>query len=274
MCGIAGFCLNPEAHNTTEQHEIAASMLLDIEHRGYHATGAAWTNADSRKLWLLKHNMPAHKYVDSVGDRLCDGATTAILHTRWATQGDPSNNDNNHPITRGKIALTHNGHISNDKELFKRLGVHRRAQVDSEAATALLAFTHDNYHPTEVLGQIEGTAALAWFNYTDKHNTLHLARVNSSPLYIGQSKAGHIFYASTLEAIRNAAWFAFDELEWEHAATEGEYFRITDGVVAEFARFKRNAPQIYGMTANWKEVAYDKAALKVQKRQTEIPMPF
>ena len=274
MCGIAGFCLNPEAHNSTSPHEIAGSMLLDIEHRGYHATGAAWTNTDERKLYLLKDKSSASKFVPAVGTNLCKGATTAILHTRWATQGSPDNNDNNHPITRGKIALTHNGHISNDTELFKRLNVHRRAQVDSEAATALLAFTMDNYHPTEVLGQLQGTAALAWFNYTDKANTLHLARVNSSPLYIGQSTQGHIFYGSTLETIRNAAWFAFDELDWEHAATEGEYFRITDGVVAEFARFKRNAPQIYGMTANWKEISYDKAAAKVQKRHTQIPMPF
>ena len=271
MCGIAGFCLNPEAHNTAETSEVAASMLLDIEHRGYHATGAAWTNANERKLYLLKQDIPAHKYVESVGDRLCDGASTAILHTRWATQGSPSNNDNNHPLTRGKIALTHNGHISNDTELFKRLGVHRRAQVDSEAATALLAFTHENYHPTEVLGQIEGTAALAWFNYTDMDNTLHLARVNSSPLYIGQSTSGHIFYASTIEAVRNAAWFAFDELEWEWAADEGQYFRIQDGKIVEFQRFKRNAPRTYSLGANWKDVAFDKAAHKVQRRQVEIP---
>lgn len=273
MCGIAGYCLNPEAHNTAEAGEIAASMLLDIEHRGWHATGAAWVNNTERRLRLLKHNTNASNYIKSVGERLCEGATTAILHTRYATQGDPKNNDNNHPITRGKIALTHNGHIANDRELFKQLGVHRRAQVDSEAATALLAFTHANYHPTEVLGQIQGTAALAWFNYTNADNTLHLARVNSSPLWIGQSNTGHFFYASTRDAIRNAAWFAFDELEWEHEAEEGQYFRIVDGKIAEYARFKRNAPQMYGIAANWKDIAYDDAAKKATKRR-QIPMPF
>jgi glucosamine 6-phosphate synthetase-like amidotransferase/phosphosugar isomerase protein len=267
MCGIAGFCLNPEQH-TANPTDIAGSLLLDIEHRGYHATGSAWIDADEKKFKLLKKNIPASRFIPSTGDTLCQGARTAILHTRYATQGSPSNNDNNHPITRGKIALTHNGHIANDTELFKRLNVKRRAQVDSEAVTALIAFTADNYHPTEVLGNIQGSAALAWFDFTDAHNTLHLARVNSSPLWIGQTRGGSILYASTLDAIRNGAWFMFDELDWEHEAREGDYYKIVNGKIMEYSTFNRFAPKMFSLSANWKDVQFDDGVKRITNRST------
>lgn len=244
MCGIAGFCLNPQQHSANAS-ELASSLLLDIEHRGYHATGCAWVDSTERKFKLLKKNIPAHKFVETTGTKLVENATTAILHTRWATQGSPTNNDNNHPLTRGTIALTHNGHIGNDDELFKRLNVKRRAQVDSEAVTALLAFTHDNYHPTEVLGNIQGTAALAWFNFIGKRNELHLARVNSSPLWVGQTTQGSLLYASTQQAIRNGAWMLFDDLEFEWEMNEGEYMRAIDGKIVEYSKFKRHNPQSF-----------------------------
>lgn len=275
MCGIAGFCLNPEQHaNPTD---IAGSLLLDIEHRGYHATGSAWIDTSDNKFKLLKQNVPANRFIPATGDTLCKGARSAILHTRWATQGSPLNNDNNHPITRGKIALTHNGHIANDNELFKQLNVKRRAQVDSEAVTALIAFTAENYHPTEVLGRIEGTAALAWFDFMDDTNSLHLARVNSSPLWIGQTKGGSILYASTLDAIRNGAWFMFDDLDWEHEAQEGEYYRVQDGKIVEYSTFNRFAPKTFSFTPNWRDVTidnnYKKVSNKTRVRQGEV-IPF
>lgn len=276
MCGIAGFCLNPEQH-ASNPTDLAASLLLDIEHRGYHATGAAWVdkNAVKPSFKLLKKNISATKFIPHAGDALCEGARTAILHTRYATQGSPNNNDNNHPLTRGRVALTHNGHIANDAELFKRLNVHRRAQVDSEAVTALIAFTSENYHPTEVLGSIEGSAALAWFNFMEGGNSLHLARVNSSPLWVGQTRQGSLLYASTLEAIRNGAWFMFDELEWEYDVKEGEYLRVNNGKIVEFTTFNRFAPKVYSIQANWKDLAIDKGLKSITSttkiKQDKIP---
>jgi hypothetical protein len=49
----------------------------------------------------------------------------------------------------------------------------------------LLAFTQGQ-HPAEVLTRIQGSAALAWITQ-DQGDTLHLARVSNSPLWIGQT---------------------------------------------------------------------------------------
>jgi glucosamine 6-phosphate synthetase-like amidotransferase/phosphosugar isomerase protein len=245
MCGIAGFCLNPK-HNQN-QTDLAAQMLLDIEHRGHHATGAAWINPTSGNRVITKAPVAASKFITTkAGKQVCLNATTAILHTRYATQGSPTVNNNNHPIPRGKIVLTHNGHISNDRELFKQLKVARHGQVDSEAVAALIAFTSAPI--TEVLSQVQGTAALAWIEQ-GKGNILHLARVNSSPLWIGQTGTGSLVYGSTEQTIENAAVMLDSNLDWSYAASEGEYFKVKNGKIVEhqnFTPFK----QVY--SNNWR----------------------
>jgi len=251
MCGIAGFCLNPK-HNQN-QTDLAAQMLLDIEHRGQDATGAAWINPITGKRVITKAAIDATRFINhEVGKRACAGATTAILHTRWATQGDPKVNDNNHPISRGKIVLTHNGHISNDVALFKQLKVPRIGQVDSEAVAALIAFTSAPI--AEALAQVQGTAALAWIEQ-GKGSTLHLARINSSPLWIAQTKSGSLVYGSTKETIENAAIMLDSAIDWVHDADEGEYFKVKNGKIVEHLNF---TPFKQVWHNNWRADYYDK----------------
>ena len=234
MCGIAGWCLDPKHAKSVVNHDLTGQMLMDIEHRGTDATGAAWINPKTGKRVIRKAPISASKFVPNAGTNLCAGATTAILHTRFATQGSPNNAGNNHPIPRGKIVLTHNGHISNDRELFKQLGVPRVAEVDSEAVAALIAFSKDK--PWKSLAEVYGTAALAWITANDPRR-LHLARLNSSPLWVAQSNTGSLFYGSTREPVENAAVMTDCELDWVHEASEGEYFQVKDGRIVEHKTF-------------------------------------
>ena len=275
MCGIAGFCLTPASCSTAEEvTELAAQMLYDIEHRGIDATGASWINTATNKRAILKHAMAATKFVPTVGKYLCENAQTAILHTRYATKGSPNNRDNNHPIARGNIVLTHNGHILNDDEVFKRLGVQRNGAVDSEAAAALIAFTASKYHPTEVLGALRGGAALAWIDSNDA-TTLHLARVNSSPLWIGQTFKGNFLYGSTLEVLSNGAIMLDDSLEWEWQTDERSYFKVRDGRVIEHEQISKSASAIYSV-ASWqdKKIDADWKARIHRKKVKQDSLPF
>jgi glucosamine 6-phosphate synthetase-like amidotransferase/phosphosugar isomerase protein len=233
MCGIAGFCLSKQQQNKSRANIVAKQMLRDIEHRGTHATGSAYIDTKSNGLVLTKKNVTASQFIKE--HAVCNSNTNAvILHTRYATQGAPTNNKNNHPIQRGNIVLTHNGHISNDSDLFKQCSTKRSGEVDSEAAAALIAFGTGTLK--QKLESIKGSAALAWIE-KNKPGILHLARVKSSPLWVGQSNDGSLFYGSTKQTVTNAVIDARVTMDWCYELKEGEYIKVKDGVIVEWLYF-------------------------------------
>ena len=138
---------------------------------------------------------------------------------------------NNHPIVSGRIVGVHNGVLNNDKAIFDHLrGAERRGQVDSEAAFALIDQT--KFRPTEVLESIKGRAALAWFDARDKRD-LHLARLEGSPLVIGQTEAGSLFFASTMPLLVTACEKARVGLKWVEEVDPMTYMRIRKGEILE-----------------------------------------
>jgi hypothetical protein len=136
----------------------------------------------------------------------------------------------------GGIVGVHNGQLRNDDALFKALGCERLAEVDSEAAFALLRESRGQ-SPTEVLGQLEGSAALAWMQVDDEgrngNRVLHLARLSYSPLWLGQTRKGSTLLG-TLRAIRLGAEAMGTELTFQHEVKEGTYLRVRLGVVGEW----------------------------------------
>ncbi len=77
---------------------------------------------------MLVDRDPFRQVLDEV-----DSKTTVLMgHTRWSTRGDPANNRNNHPLRTGVVIGTHNGTIYNADYLFRRFGLPRHAEVDSE----------------------------------------------------------------------------------------------------------------------------------------------
>lgn len=235
MCGIAGYCLAPSER--CDASKLSRRLLLGIEERGRHATGAAWRNDDKPgTVQVFKRATSASKLVHDHAHRITPNACSAVLHTRWATKGDPTNSLNNHPIVCDKVALVHNGHVSNDDDIFRRLNVRRRGQVDTEAIAALLAYGEGDV--TDLLSQVSGGAAVAWLNAEDRNNTLHLARVSYSPLHVAQTKAGSLLYASTKQAVVRAAQKCKLELTFHWDVPERTYIKVKNGRVIEEQQIK------------------------------------
>lgn len=196
MCGIAGFSLSDKDARTTDALTLSRALLCAIERRGPHATGAAWTEADGNAYWH-KAPLPARRYVGQLP--MPPTSTVAILHTRYATGGDPAINENNHPFSLPGITGIHNGVLRNHRSIFARLGVEPTTETDSEAIFALLS--HDERPAWDSLGDVDGDAAIAWIE-TDRPRSLQLARLDGRPLALAETRGGSLIFASTLPLLR------------------------------------------------------------------------
>lgn len=202
MCGIAGIYFHdpsdlPMSVNAMEM--LIDELLLGIQHRGTDATGVAAVTP-SGDLHIEKADLEAERFIMWRKD-LPETPRSVLLHTRFATQGTPMNLENNHPITYNNAVVVHNGHISNDNEIFRDEGLHRKAQVDSEAIAALFD-RHGIEKANVALKKLDGNYAVAVADLR-KPNSLVLAKGWSSPLFYFETPEG-LVWASEEKVIINA----------------------------------------------------------------------
>jgi len=126
MCGIVGVVAERSAV------PILMEGLRRLEYRGYDSAGLAVLDHGQLarvrtvgKVKVLQDALDAKPIAGSVG----------IAHTRWATHGVPTI-ENAHPhISRGNIAIVHNGIIENHEQLrteLKSLGYAFTSETDTE----------------------------------------------------------------------------------------------------------------------------------------------
>ena len=182
MCGISGihfFNSKKTSMKTWERESLVNELLLGIEHRGRDATGIA-TIRGNGDIWVEKAELEAREFVKH-RTGLDKKVKTILLHTRAATKGDESNNLNNHPVINDNAVIIHNGHISNDDELFAAdKELNRTAEVDSEVIAALVnKYGLQKAHLA--LQKLEGGFAVAAIDQRIP-TALFLAKGRSSPL--------------------------------------------------------------------------------------------
>lgn len=194
MCGIAAFSLTPNSKVNARQ--LSHALLTAIEHRGSHASGFAYNH--NGQSGVHKLNVPGSQLSLSEMPRR---ARTVILHTRYATQGDPKYRPNNHPVLSvdNTIALVHNGVISNDHTLRGELGLKpEHGTVDSLVIPSLIA-----QKGVDALDKLRGYAAIAWID-TEEQGTLRIARLQTSPVHFTHLLDGSFVMASTEALLRQA----------------------------------------------------------------------
>ena len=140
-------------------------------------------------------------------DQYCSGrdtrGTAGIAHTRWATHGEP-NEENAHPhiAEDGSMALIHNGIIENYLSLKKQLiqeGFTFKSETDTEVLVHLIKSIQkkeDVALPEAVmmaLSMVEGTYALAILSVDDPDRLIVAKK--GSPLLIGRD--GHDYFVGS-----------------------------------------------------------------------------
>jgi len=194
MCGIVAYLGNRDAY------PILIEGLRKLEYRGYDSAGIALMQDDHIQMYKKKGR------VDEL-DQYCSGrdkrGTVGIAHTRWATHGEP-NEENAHPhiAEDGSMALIHNGIIENYLSLKKQLiqeGFTFKSETDTEVLVHLIKSIQkkeDVALPEAVmiaLSMVEGTYALAILSVDDPDRLIVAKK--GSPLLIGRD--GHDYFVGS-----------------------------------------------------------------------------
>jgi glucosamine 6-phosphate synthetase-like amidotransferase/phosphosugar isomerase protein len=225
VCRIAAFSRHPS--DTFDASTLTSALMLRMEAGGPDATGTAWRD-DAGDVMFHTRAIRGSRYADE--NPMDPNATVGLVHTRWATQGDPEVETNNHPINVPGIVGVHNGTIDNDAAVWRRLGQEPTAEVDSAALFA--AILDAERTPERAFRGLRGTAAAAWLR-VPTNGALHLARWQMRPLVVAWTTRGSAIAASTDTIIIGACREAGVRLESICTIPEGNYLRLQDGFIRE-----------------------------------------
>ncbi len=186
MCGIVGYNGNKQAA------PILLKGLEKLEYRGYDSAGLSVRNGSS-DTEIVKAKGRLKALAEKTDDGKALKGTVGIGHTRWATHGEPSeNNAHPHCSDDHNVIAVHNGIIENYQELKDKLIRHSYSfysQTDTEVAVKLIDYYEKKYHQgplysvTHAMQRIRGSYALAVM-FKDYPEQIYAAR-KDSPMVIG-----------------------------------------------------------------------------------------
>ena len=203
MCGIVGYVGNEQAA------PILLNGLAKLEYRGYDSAGIAVRDGES-PVEVVKAKGRLKALEEKTNNGLAIKGTCGIGHTRWATHGEPSEN-NAHPHISDdyNVVGVHNGIIENYQELKDKLvknGYEFYSSTDTEVAIKLIDYYYKKYEHTPVdainhaMVRIRGSYAFA-IMFKEYPDEIYVAR-KDSPMILGVSD-GNCYVGSDVPAILN-----------------------------------------------------------------------
>ena len=245
MCGIVGYIGQKQA----------APILLDglskLEYRGYDSAGlAVRDNTAEPEIVKAKGRLKILSEKTNNGETMI--GSCGIGHTRWATHGEPSE-DNAHPHCTDDRSIigVHNGIIDNYKELRDKLvrkGYSFHSQTDTEVAIKTVDYYLKKYNMGPIdaivraMVRVRGSYALA-FMFKDYPNEIFVAR-KDSPMIIGVGE-DETYIASDVPAIlrytRNVYYIGNNEIGRLGAGTAKFYNLDQEEITKELTEIKWDA---------------------------------
>ena len=201
MCGIVGFTGGKQAA------PILLEGLSRLEYRGYDSAGIAIRDGDGEiEMVKAKGRLKVLEEKTNMGRAIT--GTCGIGHTRWATHGQPSeNNAHPHHADDNCVVGVHNGIIENYQELKDKLlrkGFSFYSETDTEVAIKTIEYYYKKYQvgPIDAIAKtmvrMRGSYALAVM-FKDYPGEIYVAR-KDSPMIIGVGE-GETYVASDVPAI-------------------------------------------------------------------------
>lgn len=218
MCGIYG-----AVSDCPNEDKLLMALCALNAQRGDQSSGVAMKISETQSSIFKRVMHPGKfckkipRYVNSVKHM------TVLGHTRWSTHG-AINKQNAHPFKVGKVVGTHNGVVSNVKEMQDFLAC-SKYEVDSQYLIHSLA-TKGN------LGVAHGSLNVAYFVEEDNF-LLHLIRYNN-PLaiaFVNNDKG--LVYSSDIEHLEEA-------IKW--CKIDAEIYKVTTNCKLDF--FKQENGEI------------------------------
>ncbi len=200
MCGIVGAVAE---RNVTP---ILLEGLRRLEYRGYDSAGIAVLNNDNcisrvRRVGKVK------QLSDALESNAIRG-TMGVAHTRWATHGEPSENNAHPHVCNQSVVIVHNGIIENHSELREQqanAGFSFTSQTDTEVAVHQIE--HYLTQQGDLLSAVrsavadfDGAYALGVMSNSTAESKRLIATRRGSPLVIGVG-IGEYFIASDAAAL-------------------------------------------------------------------------
>lgn len=215
MCGIVGYIGKNEAY------PILIKGLKRLEYRGYDSAGIALLSNGEINLYKKKGKVSV---LETLVDSSDNSGRMGIGHTRWATHGQP-NDENAHPHSteKGDKVMIHNGIIENYSTLKEEL-INRGHTFSSDTDTEVLLHLIDDIQSNEnvslyeavrlALGEVIGAYAIVVMS-KDNPDEL-IAAKKGSPLVIGIGKEQEYFIASDatpiIEYTKNVVYLEDEEI--------------------------------------------------------------
>lgn len=196
MCGIVGAVANRNVVSTLIEG------LSRLEYRGYDSAGVAVLSANSIERVRAVGRVSA--MTDKANEAKLNGLV-GIGHTRWATHGGVTESNAHPHVSKGELAVVHNGIIENHDEQrtrLKALGYEFTSQTDTEVIAHLIHYYHQSLSllaaTQKAVAELTGAFAISVISVKEPEHMVTARQ--GCPLLIGLGENEN-FIASDVSAV-------------------------------------------------------------------------